>query len=379
MKVAIDASNIRCGGGLTHLKHFLSAINPKRDSFTNVYIWANLETLNFLPDKKWLTKIYLPIFDRSYLLRAFWQLNFGRLVSKMGCDLIFVPGGTSIIQFRPVVVMSQNLLPFELDQIMKYGFSLQTFKWVLLHFAQKYSFRNADGIIFLSKYAKTQVLKSTGALLGKTDIIYHGVDKVFYCPPRPQIEIAHYTTSKPFKILYVSSVEPYKHQYEVIMAVHKLRMMGMPITIDIIGPYSNPAYSKKIKKVARYLDPNLNFIHLKGFISHDALPSVYLENDLFVFASSCETFGQILVEAMASGLPIACSKLSALPELIGNAAVFFNPYDIEDISDVMKKFILNPGIRKKKSLEAYKKAKYFSWNASALRTINFIKNIANKE
>jgi glycosyltransferase involved in cell wall biosynthesis len=379
LKIAIDASNIRCGGGLTHLYYFLLNIKPKRDSFNKVYIWANQETLNYLPDRYWLVKNNLAIFDKGYLVRAIWQLNFGRLASKMKCDLIFSPGGTSITSFQPTVVVSQNLLPFESLEIMKYGFSLQSLKWIMLRFAQKISFKRANGIIFLSDYAKTQVLKSVGTLIGKKSIIYHGIDKKFYCPPRIQIGINHYTAENPYKILYVSSIEPYKNQYEVIKAVHKLRVMGMPITLDIIGPFSNPRYSKKIKTTARNVDPNFDYIHLKGFVSHEALPSIYLTADLFIFASSCETFGQILVEAMASGLPIACSKSSAIPEIIGDAAVFFSPNDIENITDVIKKFILNPKIRKQKALKAYKRAKVFSWNNCALSTINFIRQFATKE
>lgn len=379
MNIAIDASNIRSGGGLTHLYYFLSNIDPKRDSFKKIYVWACQETLNFLPDKNWLIKINLPILERNFIARGFWQLNFGKLASNKNCDVIFSPGGTSLVFFKPTVLMSQNLLPFETQEISKYGFSIFFLKFLLLRFIQILSFKKSAGIIFLTNYSMHRVLKFSGSFCAKTQVVHHGIEKTFFSLPRAQFEINQYSIKNPFKILYVSSLEPYKHQYEVIMAVHKLRMMGMPVSLDIVGPFSNPAYSNKVKLAANSLDPYFKYIRIRGPVPHETLPAIYLNSNLFVFASSCEAFGQILLEAMASGLPIACSDSLSISELIGDAAVFFRCNNVENIADILRNFILHPKVRKKKALDAYNKAKNFSWRSSAIRTINFINSCASKE
>ena len=82
----------------------------------------------------------------------------------------------------------------------------------------------------------------------------------------------------------------------------------------------------------------MNYI---GNVKHKDLIRYYNEADIFIFASSCETFGMILLEAMASGLPIACSKISSMPEILKQNGEYFNPKDPESISKAIMKIISN--------------------------------------
>jgi len=72
-----------------------------------------------------------------------------------------------------------------------------------------------------------------------------------------------------------------------------------------------------------------------------------MQADLFVFASSCETFGISLLEAMAVGLPIACSNKSSLPETLQDGGEYFDPEDDQSIASAVKRLILDPVSRKK--------------------------------
>ena len=89
--------------------------------------------------------------EQNYLRRALWQykkLNI-KLIEEQ-CDILFVPGGSFTTKFRPVVTMSQNLIPFQLTELYRYGLSLLTIRLIFLRYSQSFSFKNANGTIFLT-------------------------------------------------------------------------------------------------------------------------------------------------------------------------------------------------------------------------------------
>ena len=103
--------------------------------------------------------------------------------------------------------------------------------------------------------------------------------------------------------------------------------------------------------------------------------SIYQTSDLSVFASSCETFGQIVLESMASGLPMACSNMSSMKEIIKDGCVYFNPLDPKDIKKAIKSLLDSPRYREEVSTRAYDYAKNFSWQETSRQTFKFLKEI----
>ena len=116
--IGIDASNLRRGGGRTHLIELLSAADKIRDRFGSIVVWGSRETLGLLEDKPWLTKEWVPALEKTLLPRILWQLfSLNRAAHLANCDVLFVPGGSFTTKFRPIVTMSRNLLPFEWHEL----------------------------------------------------------------------------------------------------------------------------------------------------------------------------------------------------------------------------------------------------------------------
>src|SRR3712207_4343409 len=114
MILRLDASNIRDGGGVTHLVELLRAGQPDLHGFDRVIVWASRSTLARLEDRPWLCKRTDQHLEGHSLHRVWWQRNgLAKALRVEGCDLLFIPGGTIGTNFWPVVTMSQNLLPFE--------------------------------------------------------------------------------------------------------------------------------------------------------------------------------------------------------------------------------------------------------------------------
>ena len=375
MIIGIDASNLRQGGGVTHLVEILSCANLHKHNISKVIIWGSEQTLGQIDEYPWLVKIMPKALNRDLIYRLMWQkfkLSHSAIDNK--CDLIFAPGGSVSCSFRPIVTMSRNMLPFEWNEARRYGISWVTLRLLLLRWLQSKSFNSASGVIFLTNYAKKQVTKVTGSLPGLTTVIPHGFNSRFCARPKEQSNISEYSLDKPFQILYVSIVDQYKHQWCVVEAVARLRKEGYPVVLNLVGP-SYPPAQKLLKKSINKFDVNHGWVKCHGEIPYLELHNIYKGAQLGVFASSCENMPNILLETMASGLPIACSNRGPMPEVLGDAGVYFDPEQPVDIYTAIKEMIDNPQLRLEKSQASFDRAQQYSWDVCAFETFSFLEQV----
>lgn len=380
MHVGIDASNIRQGGGVTHLVQLLEEADPLIYGIDKITIWCSTDLAKKLPKKTWLNVKIESWLDCSLFIRLIWQqFVLPKNIDKEFCDVLFSPGGTlPALCALPTVTVCQNMLPFEPEQAKLFGkFSLMRLKMFLLRHSQGKSFMRSDGVIFLTDYARNTISRSVGGILGKHIVIPHGVEKRFFQKPKAQSDCSEFNSLRPFKLLYVSILMPYKHQIEVAEAVCELVSEGLPIEIDFVGPYYNKYYSKFCKTL-QDLDPEGKCIHYLGEKSFKQLHLLYQEADFFIFGSSCENLPNILIESMASGLPIASSNLGPMPEILGNAGLYFNPYDINSIKQAIKTAYDDVNLRSSLSSKAWQRSQQYSWSNSAKETMKFISELACK-
>jgi len=375
MRVGIDASNLRGGGGITHLAALLAHTVPERHGLARVTVWGARSTLEQLPVRPWLEPAREPLLEGALASRFFWQYRRLPRLAKQKCDVLFAPGGSCTAQFRPVVTMSRNLLPFEPREMLRYAPSRVFARTLLLRRLQSRSMRGADGTIFLSEYARRTVADGAGVVPRRAAIIPHGIDERFFQPPREQRPMLAYSRSAPFRILYTSIIDLYKHPWNVVEAVARLRREGFPVCLDLVGPGYAPALRRLSRTLNRH-DPRREFVHYHGAVPHADLPHRYRAADLFVFASTCENLPNILLEAMASGLPIACSDRGPMPEILGDGGVYFDPLDPAAIARGLRRMLTDPAARRQFAESAHRRARSFSWERCARETWAFLAEAA---
>ena len=381
LHLCIDATNIRQGGGITHLSQLLQAGDPIAAGIGRVTVLANQATAAALPVRPWLYKVSSPWMDASLPRRMLGQqFQLPHAIKAAGCDVLFAPGGT-LPAWSPVpaVTMSQNMLPFEPVEAARFGnWSLMRLKMRLLRHSQGRSFRRADGLIFLTRYAHAAITHALGGMSCQTALIPHGVEKRFLQQPRLQRPLADCTENNPFRVLYVSILMPYKHQVEVAHAATLLRTEGIPIEMRFIGaPWGD--YGDQFKALLNELDPDRNFLLWSGAEPFDALHEFYRRADAFVFASSCENLPNILIEAMAAGLPIASSDRGPMPKVLGDAGVYFDPDVSASIADALRRLAADVSLRSKLAELAWYKAQSYSWELCARDTFKFIAQVAQQK
>ncbi len=174
-------------------------------------------------------------------------------------------------------------------------------------------------------------------------------------------------------ILAVSASHPQKNLLRLISAYDILKKkFSIPHKIVIVG--SRGRDLKKIYRLLEELELKEHII-LKEVIPHQNLPLFYQGADLFVFPSLSESFGLPALEAMACGTPIVCSKGGALPEIVGDAGVFFEPFSCEDMASAIYKVLANEELKTNLSVEGIKRANNFSWEKTAKKTLDLFNEI----
>jgi glycosyltransferase involved in cell wall biosynthesis len=376
MILGIDLSNIRGGGGITHISEVLRHAKPIDFGFKRVIVWGGAKTLSKLCDRSWIEKVHARVLDRSLPRRSLWQqVVLPKLLKQKRCDLLFSPGGIlPHCVSMPLVTMSQNMLPFEPTEVARYEAVSRRLRFKLLNTVQGMSFQRADGLVFLTQYAKGAICAQLKRKSPRTAIVPHGINEGFFLPPRSQKPLDSYSPTNPFRLLYVSIVDVYKHQWHVAEAVAILMKKGFPVAIDFVGSFY-PQAMRRFKNTVERVDTNGAFMTYKGFVPYNALPEIYHNADAFVFASSCENMPNILLEAMASGLPIACSSRGPMPELLGNTGIFFDPESPGQMADVLTVLLKDRDLRAQYAQVAYERAREYSWERCAKETFSFLAEV----
>lgn len=374
MNLGIDATNIGAGGGVTHLKEILQSFKQDKYSgiITTIILFGSNKTLNEIEDFPLLKKVTFPELNKGLFSRVFFQLiKFDKQI-ELRCDLLFSVTGDYIGNFKPLVGMSQNMLLYERDIWKDIKQPKEILRFWINFKKQKRCFSNADGIIFISKYAKNYISKKIDIRGKQISVIHHGISPRFTGVVKEQKDISHYTFQYPFKFLYVSTVHVYKHQWNVVKAIADLRLQGYPVELTLIGEVIFHSAGKLLEDSIKQTDPSGEFIHYKGHVSYNEIEKDYLNADGIVFASTCENMPNILIESMASGVPIVCSDKQPMPEFLKDNGIYFNSKNIISIEEAITKLILNREIRKEMANNNLEEVSKYSWKTTSEQTFKFL-------
>jgi glycosyltransferase involved in cell wall biosynthesis len=288
-----------------------------------------------------------------------------------------VPGGTYLGSFRPFLAFAQNLLPFDRIERARAGFGLKYLRLRLLEQLQGRTFRRASGVIYMSALSKEQIERRIRFRPSRSRVVHHGTSARFRIPLSADVKLMGVdlgSLERPLRLLYVSILEPYKHQLKVVNAVARLRGSGRPVVLDLVGPAAEGEAEALTRECARLgLGPEVVRYH--GSIPYEQLEFIYSRADAFVFASSCETFGIILLEAMAAGLPLLCSSRSSLPEVAGDAGLYFDPLDVSSLVRSLTSIYDDQQLRESLAFRSRRRAAGFSWERCAQETFDFVREV----
>jgi glycosyltransferase involved in cell wall biosynthesis len=375
--IGIDAAGINSGGGLAHLVELLSAARPERAEVGKVVLWAGPAAAEAMPTRPFLQVVRPAELASGLLARARWQRStLPRLARESHCDVVFVPGGTSVSGFRPLVGMSQNMLPFQWEEARRYGPSKMLARLLLLRRSQGSLARRAAGYVFLTEFARSRIQRALGAR-DHSVVVAHGIADRFRMAPRPAVRVEECGRDRPFRILYVSILDVYKHQWNLAEAVARLGRSGLPVQLDLVGP-AYPPSARRLERTLQRVDPDRRWVRYVGPVPNAKLPGQYAQADLVAYASSCENLPIIMLEAMASGTPIACSDRGPMPEVLGPKGNYFNPESVDSIAICLETMVRDPALRDCAAADSYARSMPYTWERCADETFAYLADVARR-
>jgi glycosyltransferase involved in cell wall biosynthesis len=240
--------------------------------------------------------------------------------------------------------------------------------------------RNLERIIAVSEWVKQELVELARIKESRIDVVNNGVDHSrFY--PRPRTDesvvlIQPFSFRQPY-IIYASRLDhPLKNHIRLIRAFEIFKnRTKYPHRLVLAGADSHG--TEKIRDAAASSSYR-NDIFLTGHFPAESLPELYAGANFAVFPSMYEGFGLGILEAMASGVPVACARAASLPETAENAALYFDPLDPEDMADRMVTLASNRDTAREIRALGLERARAFSWDRCAEQTLNIIQEVAVK-
>lgn len=350
LRVLINGIHAKSGGGVTYLRAVLPELAAdRRLALTLLVHRAHLPLFEPVDPRVTVHPLDLP---GGMLKEMVWeQVSLPALARRLGAQVVFSPGNFGPLALRRQVIMLRNDVTVGRHEprLAKkaYWWALTALTWA--------SLARVRAAIAVSAYAAGRLSFGFGA---KVRVIHHGVSPVFSPDP---------AAAREGFLLTVSDVYVQKNLQGLVRALALLPDLELRVAGKIVDSW----YHRETMDLAERLGVAHRITFL-GRVEPGRLAELYRRCAAFVFPSTAETFGNPLVEAMACGTPIACSGAAAMPEIVGDAALLFDPLDPAAMAAAISRLIGEPGLRQELAERALIRARQFSWARTAKATAGIL-------
>ena len=374
MNLAINAISALQGGGQSYIINTLKFAKEFPD--IKIYVFSPPQ-LAHLYDNSGIKVIPCAFASKSILHRGIWaKTELPRALKSLKIDLVFCPGG--VLHFKPpkgclTAVTFQNMLIFDRNNWRRYPAGYRRFRLKLLEQISRRTFSETDLLIFISEFAKKVVDEKVPQRKGSSVLIPHGLAQDFRTSGRNDIKRLEIIPSGDY-LLYVSVIDVFKAHLEVVRAYYLLTQRRQtPEKLLLVGP-EYPAYANILRTEIKKLGLRDKVV-LTGNIPYTDMPSVYYHAKAHIFASTCENCPNIVLESLGSGRPLFLSKISPMPELAGDAAVYFDPRKPEELADLLFQYLDDKQWSEEMARRTVRRSLLYSWESTARQTFQSFINL----
>ena len=364
VRVLVNALHARSGGGVTYLRNLLPGLAA--DAGLDVHLCVHAEQAGAAPDDARI-RVHRARFRPGFYRTLAWeQALLPILARRIGADVVFSPANFGpLLAPRPVVLLRNALDVGKSERRWR-----KRLYWTVLSLMTAASALRAPRLLAVSEYARRALTRRLpDAVRRRTAVVHHGVDPLFSPPPAE--------AARQDFLLAVGDLYVQKNLHGLVAALDILRRGVPEVRLKIAGRPVDADYADRV--AAEIAGRGLGeHVELLGHVAPVALAELYRRCALFVFPSLVETFGNPLVEAMASGAPIVSADSAAMPEVLGDAALFFDPEDTAQMAARLATALADEALRRDLGARALARASRFSWAETARLTAALLKDCAGR-
>lgn len=341
------------GGTEIYLRELLAGL-AAIDSANEYFIFTNLETGADLVPKQ-ANFSWKPQAIRAAMrpARILWeQIVLPLEARRYGIDVMFNPGFTApVFSPCPCVTTFHDLQHKRHPEHFRW-FDLPF--WRLLLWA---SAHRSQRVIAVSEATRADLLRFYRLPPERIEVVHHGVNPDFFQVDRSVME--------PY-LLCVSTLHPHKNIERLIRAYARKPRAWKLVLAGLRG-----FHTKAIEELIVDLRVE-DSVEITGWLARDKLLSLYARACAFVYPSTFEGFGMPVLEALAAGIPVACSDIPPLREVAGDAALFFDPLDEDAVEHAIERITADHELRRQLEAAGPAQARPFTWRRSAEATLTVL-------
>jgi glycosyltransferase involved in cell wall biosynthesis len=294
------------------------------------------------------------------------QWSIPRLLHHLGTDVYHSP--YYLMPYCPgvpVVVTVYDLIPLLFPRLASTAARL-LFRWTMA-----LALRTAFHVIVISEATRRDLLAFFRLSPQKITAIPLAAAPNFRPSSPAEVETVRRKHALPKDyVLYLGINKPHKNLVRLVEAWGQIRNSQFTIRnpqLVIAGVWDSRYPESQQRAAALGLE---NAIHFLGPVAEKDLTALYGGAVLFAFPSQCEGFGLPVLEAMACGTPVACANISSLPEVGGDAVLYFDPSDVKAIAEALRQALADPDLRAELRERGLARAAQFSWERTAQETLH---------
>lgn len=295
------------------------------------------------------------------------QWCISRQAKRLACNVVHAPYYVRpYVMPAPVVFTAHDLIP------MLYPAYFMRHERFIFGVAMALAWRTAHKVIAVSQATARDLQRLLGVPDDRIAVVPEAADPAF----RPQPEQAIATVREKYALpkeyaLYFGSNKPHKNLVHLVDA-WAVVAEHMPIGLVIAGHWDARYPQAKERVAVLGLERR---VHFAGPVAEADAPAVYAGARVFVFPSLYEGFGLPVVEAMACGTPVVCSRTSSLPEVAGEAALLVDPNDTPGLVAAICRVLEDAQLARALRAKGLEQAAHFSWEQTARATLALMKTV----
>lgn len=319
--------------------------------------------------------------------RLWTQAGLALQTFKNPLDVLFIPAHTLPLARKPRLKTIVTVHDLGAEYLPK---THQLKQRLYLNFMTHHQLKSATHLIAVSKSTKDDLIKKVGVAEDKISVIYEGYNQELFKPVKNDILrdiLKQYKLEKWQYFLFIGTIQPRKNLERLIRAYAQFinngpgkvsggakKRQDPEHTIPILVLAGSKGWlSDEIYQLPKQLGIE-NQVKFLGYVPDKDLPALYSGAKAFLYPSLFEGFGLPILEAFSCGCPVLTSTTSSIPEVAGEAAVFVDPYSVDDICQGIKKIATNEKLQKQLTAKGSKQIKNFNWEKAAKETLRVLAN-----
>jgi glycosyltransferase involved in cell wall biosynthesis len=309
-----------------------------------------------------------------------------RAVAQSPIDIMFFPAVYSwypVPRKIPSMVTLHDAIAEHYPRLIFPGWRSRLF-WTI---KMKCAIRASQRILTVSNAAKAEIVEYIGADPDTIDIASEAPNPQFQQTNDEARNIAARQRAKLPKdapiIIFVGGLAPHKNLHGLLdgfeCALSKGHLQG--VHLALVGDFKGAGFYSNYDSLCDRVRANQKLrdrVHFSGYVSDADLVALYSSALALAMPSYSEGFGLPAIEAMACAVPVLASDRGALPEVVGDAGIYFDPFDVEAISSAIIEMVENHGLREQLSVNALARASGFTWHRAAQLTLTHLEAMSQR-